>query len=304
MRVTARSVVGMQSPKDHPSIRDLVRLALDEDSVRNDVTSRHLVPSARTGTAAVVARAEGVVAGLVLLETGSPLTAAFPEVDVELLLDDGSSVACGDVVARLRGPARDLLALERTLLNFLQRASGIATATARYVEATRGTRARIQETRKTCPGWRILDKYAVRCGGGLNHRQHLGDMVLIKENHIQLAGLSRDRIGVAEAISRVQDAAPDVPVESEVEDLEQLDAALTKSPDVIMLDEFDDSMVREAVQRRDGAGPPPPLIEVSGSIRLDRVRTLACLGVDRISVGALTHSVEALDMALDMEVSS
>jgi len=282
MRVTARSVVGMQSPKDHPSIRDLVRLALDEDSVRNDVTSRHLVPSARTGTAAVVARAEGVVAGLVLLETGSPLTAAFPEVDVELLLDDGSSVACGDVVARLRGPARDLLALERTLLNFLQRASGIATATARYVEATRGTRARIQETRKTCPGWRILDKYAVRCGGGLNHRQHLGDMVLIKENHIQLAGLSRDRIGVAEAISRVQDAAPDV----------------------IMLDEFDDSMVLEAVQRRDRAGPPPPLIEVSGSIRLDRVRTLACLGVDRISVGALTHSVEALDMALDMEVSS
>lgn len=292
----------MTAPTDD-SVSTLVRLALAEDRVDHDVTSRALVPATADARGTLVARADGVVCGLFLLGTDGPLAAAFPHLTFELRARDGEAVEAGTILATILGPARDVLGLERTALNFLQRLSGIATTTARYVAAAVGTRARIQETRKTCPGWRTLDKYAVRCGGGLNHRMSLADMVLIKENHLVFAGEPLSAEGVAEGVRRARDAGADVPIEIEVENLEQFDAALAAAPDVVMLDEFSNDDVAEAVRRRDAVGPPPPLIEVSGSVKLERVRTLAALGVDRISVGALTHSVMALDLALDVEVA-
>lgn len=301
MTVSRRSVYAMHPLNDDPSVRTLVRLAFEEDHVDEDVTSRALVPADARATGRVVARAAGVVAGLVLLEDGAPLRDRFGSVTVSVLVSDGDTIAKGDVIATLGGPARDVLGLERTLLNFVQRLSGIATATARYVDAARGSRARIQETRKTCPGWRALDKYAVVCGGGLNHRMNLADMVLMKENHLVFAGRAQSPDGVRDGIRRVRAAGVDVPIEIEVEDLAQFDAALAEAPDVVMLDDFSDEEVAEAVRRRDANGPPPPLIEASGGITLERVRTLARLGVDRISVGALTHSVEALDIAMEVE---
>ncbi|MAG54883.1 MAG: nicotinate-nucleotide diphosphorylase (carboxylating) [Planctomycetes bacterium] len=292
----------MHSLNEDPGVTELVRLALAEDDVNDDVTSAALVPDTARAQARLIARADGVVAGLVLLEDQAPLRVAFPQIDVEVIAADGDRVAPGDVIAALSGSAHEVLGLERTLLNFLQRLSGIATTTARFVDAARGTRARIQETRKTAPGFRLLDKYAVSCGGGVNHRISLADQVLIKENHLVFAGAARSPEAVAEGIRRARSHAPEgMPIEVEVEDLAQFDAAPAARPDIVMLDDFTDDDVREAVLRRDRTGPPPPLIEVSGGVKLERVRTLACLGVDRISVGALTHSVEALDLALDVE---
>lgn len=295
-----RSVDPMHPLNSDPAVSSLILLALDEDRVDSDVTSHAIVPADARAHGSLVSRTTGVIAGLVLIEDGAVLRQRFPDVTVDVLAPEGGDIAAGDVVATLIGPARDVLGLERTLLNFVQRLSGIATATAGYVEAARGTRARIQETRKTCPGWRVLDKYAVVCGGGLNHRMSLADMVLVKENHLVFAGQARSPQGVREGIRRVRAAGVDVPVEIEVEDLEQFDSALAESPDVIMLDEFSDEMVAEAVRHRDTNGPPPPLIEASGGITLERARALARLGVDRISIGALTHSVQALDLALDV----
>ena len=292
----------MKAPSDD-AVRTLVRLALTEDRVDHDVTSLALVPQDARAFGRLVARTEGVLSGLFLLEPGGPIHEAFPSLKIAITDDvaDGCRVSGGDLIATLTGAARDVLGIERTALNFLQRLSGIATTTAAYVAATKGSRARIQETRKTCPGWRTLDKYAVRCGGGLNHRMSLADMVLIKENHLVFAGSHQSPEGVTEGVRRAREAKQGVPIEIEVENLEQFDAALAAAPDVVMLDEFSNEDVAEAVRRRDMAGPPPPLIEVSGSVKLERVRTLADLGVDRISVGALTHSVTALDLALEVE---
>ena len=301
MTPSRRSVDTMHPLNSDPTVRALVSLALGEDRVDSDVTSHALVPGDAKARGSVVARAAGVIAGLVLLDEGSPLRERFPHIAIDTAATDGAPVAIGDVVVTLSGPARDLLGLERTLLNFIQRMSGIATTTAEYVEAARGTRARIQETRKTCPGWRALDKYAVTCGGGLNHRMSLADMVLVKENHLAFAGHARSPDGVREGIRRARAAGDAVPIEIEVENLDQFDAALAEAPDIVMLDEFSDDMVAEAVRRRDTNGPPPPLIEVSGSVTLERIKALSRLGVDRISVGALTHSAHALDLALDVE---
>jgi len=296
-------VVSDAGPRFHEdAVRSLVALALAEDRVDRDVTSRALVPTDARATGALVAREAGVVCGLALLEDRAALREAFPDLAVEARAADGDAVADGDILAVMTGAAQDVLAIERTALNFLQRLSGIATATSRFVAAAVGSRARIQETRKTCPGWRSLDKYAVRCGGGLNHRASLADMILIKENHLVFAGEPMSADGIREGLRRARAADQGVAIEIEVENLDQFDAALAEAPDVIMLDEFSNEQVREAVRRRDAVGPPPPLIEVSGSVRLERVRSLADLGVDRISVGALTHSVSALDLALDVEI--
>jgi nicotinate-nucleotide pyrophosphorylase (carboxylating) len=283
-----------------PAVEALVQLALAEDQVDADITSLCLVPPSAVGVAKVVARAPGRVAGLCLLEVAGPFRNAYEGLEFTCDLPEGSDVVRGDVIATIRGAARDLLGLERTLLNFLQRMSGIATTTLAYVEAARGTRARIQETRKTCPGFRVLDKYAVTVGGGLNHRKHLGDQVLIKENHLVFAGMPRSPESVKEGIARAR-SRTDLIVEVEVETLDQFAAALEAGADIIMLDDFSLEDIRTAVQRRDEQGPPPPLIEVSGGVTLDRVREVAALGVDRISIGALTHSVKSLDLAMDIE---
>lgn len=280
-------------------LKTLVSLALEEDGAFDDITSLILVPEKRRASGRLQAKSDGVVAGLLLLDPRSPLREAFPGLACELLAADGHRVRAGDILATLAGPARELLAIERTILNFVQRLSGIATETARYVAETAGTETRIQETRKTCPGLRRLDKYAVRMGGGLNHRMGLHDQVLIKENHLAACSGAADRAAaVGEAVRQARAAAPaGTVIEIEVESLDEFAAALKAAPDIVMLDEFGDEDISRAVLARNVKGRAP-LIEVSGGVRLERVAALAALGVDRISVGALTHSVRALDVSL------
>jgi nicotinate-nucleotide pyrophosphorylase (carboxylating) len=283
-----------------PRFPELLRLALEEDAVARDVTTTLVVPAHVRGTGRLKAKAAGVVAGLPLLAASSPLWRWFPSLSAEVLRRDGESVSPGDVVAVLRGSGRELLSAERTILNFLQRMSGVATATATYVRAVAGTRARIQETRKTCPGWRDLDKYAVRAAGGLNHRADLSAQVLIKENHLVFAGVERSPEAVRKAVADARAAIPEgMVLEVEVETLDQLDAALDAAADVILLDNMTPALHAEAVRRRD-ARRSPALLEASGGITLESVRAVAAAGVDRISVGALTHSVQALDLSLDL----
>jgi nicotinate-nucleotide pyrophosphorylase (carboxylating) len=222
------------------------------------------------------------------------------------LLADGDRLERGSVIARLDGPMRSLLAIERAALNFLQHLSGIATLTAQYVAAVAGTRARIYDTRKTTPGWRALEKYAVRCGGGFNHRFGLHDAVLIKDNHLAWLRMdassgTRDPISAAVAAARAFAPSGTI-VEIEVDSLEELAQALASLPDVILLDNLAPDLVAEAVRRRDAVAPRVEL-EASGGVNLASVQALAQTGVDRISVGALTHSAPALDLAMDFELA-
>jgi nicotinate-nucleotide pyrophosphorylase (carboxylating) len=278
----------------------LIDLALAEDlGDIGDVTTAATIPAGVAGGARLMARGPGIVAGLPvaerLLARFGLLAGWMPE------RADGDAVLAGDTIASVAGPIRAILSLERVLLNFLQRLGGVATLTARYVSAAAGTRAKILDTRKTTPGWRALEKYAVRCGGGTNHRFGLFDAVLIKDNHLAWLASSP---GAAEPIAAAVAAARlIVPaggfVEVEVDSLEQLDRALACRPDVILVDNLGPEALAEAVRRRDARGPGV-LLESSGGVTLAAVRALAETGVDRISVGALTHSAPALDIALDL----
>jgi len=268
---------------------DLIRLALAEDlGERGDVTSLATLTSGKRAMARIHARTEGVLAGL-------PLVArVFMELDAEvrvrLTRGDGEQVAAGEMLCEIEGRAVTLLGAERTALNFLQHLSGIATLTRRYVDAVAGTGATILDTRKTTPGWRRLEKYAVRMGGGSNHRLGLHDALLIKENHIAAAG------GITAALLRVRacSAAEGLPVIIEVERLPQLDEALGLAPQRILLDNMSLGDLREAVVRSDGRVP----LEASGNMTLERVPAVAATGVDFISVGALTHSAPVLDCSM------
>lgn len=280
-------------------VRRLVRLALEEDGVTQDVTALSVVPEESRGRAAIVAREAGTAAGLHLLQAGGALADEMSDLSIEVHAVDGQEVPAGTVVAELRGPARRLLALERTVLNFLQRMSGIATETRRWVTAVGPDGPAVMETRKTVPGWRALDKRAVLAGGGTNHRQGLQDMVLVKENHLASLGCPTQVEAVRQAIRRARGAAVGVPLEIEVETLEELDAALEERPDIVMLDGFSLADAREAVRRR-AASAPEVQLEISGGLTFERLSELRGLGVDRISVGALTHSVRALDLAIDL----
>lgn len=271
----------------------LVQLALAEDlGVEGDVTTRAIVPPTATATGRIVARAPGVLAGLEVARL------VFAEVDPAIRFTearaDGAPLALGDLVVSLSGPAAGLLSAERTALNFLQRLSGIATQTARYVAAVAGTGVRIIDTRKTTPGFRRLEKAAVLLGGGGNHRIGLYDRILIKDNHEAVAG------GVAPAIRRARARGGDLLVEVEVRTLDQLDEALVESPDIIMLDNMPPHVVAEAVARL-ARRTQRPRIEVSGGITLANIRDYALPGVDDISIGALTHSAPSLDLALDFD---
>ena len=274
----------------------LIEMAFAEDLGGGvDLTSSALIPSHARGAARVVARAPGRVAGVPVLEQ---IAARFPcRVHCRGLVADGSIVEPGTIVAELAGPTSDLLLLERTALNILQYLSGIATLTARFVAAATGTRSIILDTRKTLPGWRVLAKYAVRMGGGHNHRMGLYDGVLIKDNHLAWLSAEPDPIGRAVALARLR-TPPGTIVEIEVDSLEQLDRALAVGPDILLLDNFDADRAREAVARRDQFAPGVRL-EISGGVTLETVARLAATGVDRISVGALTHSAPALDLGLD-----
>lgn len=269
----------------------LVHDALEEDQAFNDVTTIATVLSTRHVRARLVAREAGVIAGVPLA------LAAFRLLDeqIEIRIDreDGTIVEPGATVLHLSGHARGILAAERTALNFMQHLSGIASITRKYVEAVRGTHAAILDTRKTTPGWRHLEKYAVRCGGGVNHRLDLASGVLVKDNH--LAAVDGD---VAVAVKRVrQHADPGTPIQVECDAIAQVRAAIEAGAESVLLDNMSLDQMREAVAIAKGRA----ITEASGGVRLDTVREIAETGVDRISVGALTHSAPALNLALDFD---
>ncbi len=286
MRSLARGPLGEE---------ELVEAALAEDLGDGDRTTAWTVASSLQGSARVVARETGVVAG-----TG-PATRTFHRVDESLRVswerEDAGRVEAGESVGRVEGSLGSILSAERTALNFLAHLSGIATLTARFVAAVEGTGCRVTDTRKTMPGWRTLEKAATRAGGAVNHRLGLYDMVLIKENHIRAAG------GIAAALEGVRAGAAreGLEVEIEVTTLEELRRALAGRPDRILLDNMSPDRLREAVARVRASPAPHPLLEASGGIRLETVREVARCGVDLVSVGALTHSAPALDLSLLVE---
>jgi nicotinate-nucleotide pyrophosphorylase (carboxylating) len=278
--------------------RRLVDLALEEDlDATGDLTSQAVIAEDLLGRGAFVARAHGVVAGL---PAAAVVAAAVSgHLAFQPLVEDGAAVQPGDKLAAVSGSLRALLAAERTALNFLQRLSGVATQTRRFVDAVAGTRARILDTRKTTPGWRLLEKYAVRCGGGHNHRMGLYDGILIKDNHLAALAGRHQALGATVAAARTW-VGGRFPIEVEIDSLDQLAEALACKPDIILLDNLAPPEMKEAVRRRDQEGPGV-LLEASGGINLANIIAIAVTGVDRISVGSLTHSAPALDIALDYE---
>jgi nicotinate-nucleotide pyrophosphorylase (carboxylating) len=266
-------------------IAAIVQRAFDEDLP--DITSESIFDRSERGMADFVVKAEGVLAGLSFAAVTFEML--DPSAELERKASDGDTVAPGTIVATVQASVIALLSGERTALNLIQRASGIATATRRYVDAIRGTKARIYDTRKTAPGLRLLDKYAVSAGGGENHRIGLHDMFLIKNNHIDRAG------SIAAAVERIRARGLPQKVMVEVRDLTELDEALAQHPDFILLDNMTPDELRECVSRARGAAVE---LEASGGITLENVRQVAETGVDRISIGALTHSVKALDISM------
>ena len=271
-----------------------VRDALAEDIRTGDVTTLSTVPLDHTASALMVSRESMVLAGIDFASTA--FRELSSEVSISLYKKDGDKVSRGEPLLKVSGPARALLTAERVALNFVQRLSGVATLTARFVDAVHGTGARILDTRKTTPGWRRFEKYAVACGGGTNHRFGLYDLVLIKDNHLAaLRSALPDPIQAA--VARARENYPNLKIEVEVDTLEQLDSALAASADIILLDNMTLSQLRRAVEKNQGRAKT----EASGGVTLENVRAIAETGVDYISSGALTHSARAVDIALDFQ---
>lgn len=271
----------------------LIDAALEEDVGSGDVTAEYFVPEGARARAFVVAREEGILAG------GAVAEAVFrrvdPDIEVEILLNDGVRLGAEARVMEVRGPARGVLTAERTALNFLQRLSGVATATRAYVDRVEGTRARILDTRKTTPGWRLLEKAAVVAGGGSNHRMGLYDRAMVKDNHLIA---ERDLDGLQAAIRRLKAERPEIEIELEADTLEQVrDFLELEGVDYILLDNMGVAQLRQAVEWRGPEGFPR--LEASGGVKLDSVADLARSGVEFISIGAITHSAVALDLGLD-----
>ena len=284
----------MLSDCELDAARDTIRRALQEDlRYGPDITTLATVPAGAVATASMVPREPGVIAGVdvALLVLDEVLGAGGYRVLDRV--EDGARLRPGESLLTVEAETRGLLTAERTALNLICHLSGIATATAAWVDAVHGTKAKVRDTRKTLPGLRVLQKYAVRVGGGVNHRLGLGDAALIKDNHVAAAG------SVVEALRAVREAAPDLPCEVEVDSLEQLDAVLAEKPELILLDNFPVWQTQMAVQRRDALAPAV-LLESSGGLSLENAATYAATGVDFLAVGALTHSVRALDIGLDM----
>jgi nicotinate-nucleotide pyrophosphorylase (carboxylating) len=270
-------------------VKHLIRLALSEDIGKGDLTSEALVGNDLSGKAVIVSKQEGILAGLEAAKL--VFQVVDPKIIFRSLKQDGESIKKGDKIALILGRVKSILSAERTALNFLQRLSGIATLTAKYVEQIKGTKAKILDTRKTTPGLRILEKYAVKAGGGENHRMGLFDMILIKENHVKAAG------GVSNAIKKARSKYRKKRIEVEVRNLNEVREAIQSVPDWIMLDNMKIQEMKKAVRMIRSAGPDIK-IEASGGINLRNVRRIALAGVDFISVGALTHSAPALDLSL------
>jgi len=275
-------------------IRRLVDLALAEDLSKGDITTDSLIPEKKSGVASILAQEKGILAGSEVAR--QVFFRVDPELKVRFRVKDGAELSPGEVIATVEGSIASILKAERTALNFLQRLSGIATETNRYVKAVEGLPARIMDTRKTAPGLRALDKYAVKVGGGKNHRMHLGDGVLIKDNH--LAALKSEGLSLKEIISRIRRNAPAATaVEVEVSTPREAREAAQAGANIVMLDNMSLKDMRQAVKLLRGVA----LTEASGKITLDRVRAVAETGVDFISVGAITHSAPALDISLELE---
>ena len=270
-------------------IKHLIDLALSEDIGKKDLTSEAVVENKLSGKAVIVAKQGGVLAGLPVAKM--VFQTVNPAVIFKMLKQDGEKIKKGEGIALVQGKVGSILSAERTALNFLQRLSGIATLTAKYVERTKGTRAKILDTRKTTPGLRVLEKYAVKAGGGENHRMGLFDMILIKENHIKAAR------GISDAIKKARSKYRTKKIEVEVRNLTELKEAIEAEPDWIMLDNMKIHQMKKAVRMIRSISPNIK-IEASGEINLRNGRKIALTGVDFISVGALTHSAPALDLSL------
>lgn len=283
-----------QAGLDPVSTQRLIEATMAEDEAAYDVTSKATVPADLIGVAAIRTRVDGVVAGLpVAIATLDIATGG--KLEILNVMDDGARIAPGDTVLEVRAHVRPILAGERTLLNLLTHLSGVATVTRRWVDAVDGTGAQIRDTRKTLPGLRALEKYAVRCGGGLNHRMSLADAALIKDNHVVAAG------GVAPAFAAVRAAFPDLEVEVECDTLDQVQAVIAAGADLVLLDNMDVPTTKAAVALCEAAGVRT---EASGGLTLDRAREVAETGVTYISVGALTHSAPTLDLGLDLTLEA
>jgi nicotinate-nucleotide pyrophosphorylase (carboxylating) len=279
----------MKPPQE--AIERLVRAALEEDAPQGDITSQTLLPANAVIAAELVAREDGVLCGEDVFTAAMRLSGP---VHVNFAVHDGEKFNAGAVLATVEGPARVVLQAERVALNFVQRLCGIATMTAKFVEAAAGMKARIVDTRKTTPGLRVLERYAVRCGGGGNHRYSLSDAVLVKDNH--LAVLAAEGVSLQAALGAARAQLPHTTtIEVEVDRLDQIDSVLAAGVHTILLDNFSLEDLRSGVMQIAGRA----LVEASGGVTLDRVRAIAETGVDLISVGALTHGVRSLDLGLD-----
>ncbi|MFC5261196.1 carboxylating nicotinate-nucleotide diphosphorylase [Kribbella qitaiheensis] len=284
----------MDETLDRPWVEDLVRATIEEDLAGGvDVTTTATVEADQVSVAEFVARADGVVAGLQIAELVLRLVAGKEEVEIEHSVADGATVKAGDVLMTVRGKTRQLLTAERTTLNLLCHLSGVATLTSRWVAAVDGTGAVIRDTRKTMPLLRSLEKYAVRCGGGKNHRMALSDAALIKDNHVIAAG------GVAEAYRLVRKAYPDISIEVEVDSVDDAVIAVESGAELILLDNMPVEQLREAVEKVAGRAR----LEASGGLTLEMAREVAETGVNFLAVGALTHSAPVLDIGMDLQAA-
>lgn len=276
-------------------IEAMVDVALEEDCAFNDVTTRALIPINKKGRAYVIAKGNGIVAGVDIFSL--VMQKVDSEIQIRHLVQDGQGICRGEKITEVEGPLTGILSAERVALNFIQRLSGIATLTNRYVKAVEGTGVYITDTRKTVPGLRVLDKYAVQLGGGHNHRMNLNDGVLIKDNHI--IAIKNCGVGLEEAVKKVRQYTGYVSkIEVEVESMEEAQEALSAGVDIIMLD----NMTIEEMQMVVGIVSGKAVIEASGGVTIGNVRSIAETGVDYISIGAITHSVKALDFSLELEV--
>ena len=275
-------------------IDTIIDAALEEDTGQGDITSQALLPTDLVGKAFITVKEDGILAGIDIARQA--FQKIDPTLDMEILVEDGTAVKPGDIAGVISGSVASILKAERVALNFLQRLSGIASLTAKFAAETTGTRAGIYDTRKTTPGLRELEKYAVRMGGGKNHRLHLGDAVLIKDNHI--AALRATGISLREIIEKAQENTPQgIIIEVEVTSEEEASEALRTNADIIMLDNMSSDKMRKIVEMAGGRVK----LEASGNITLKNVHEVAETGVDMISVGALTHSYESLDISLEIE---
>jgi nicotinate-nucleotide pyrophosphorylase (carboxylating) len=289
-----RTSLSGKMPSNKLRIEEIIDRALAEDLAKGDVTTEALISTDRQGTALIVAKKEGILAGI---DTAKEVFHRVdPELKLEVLLEEGARVKLGSEVARVSGSIASILKAERVALNFLQRLSGIASQTDRYVQAVKGLPVRIMDTRKTTPGLRSLEKDAVKAGGGENHRMSLGDGILIKDNH--LAALGRQGLNIKEIVTRARKNSPErLPIEVEVGTLSEALEAVEAGADIVMLDNMGLDDMRKAAKSIHGRA----LIEASGGITLANVRAVAETGVDFISIGALTHSATALDISLELE---